>query len=126
MLLCNLCASPIDPFMARLFRPGQFGVFTVVKPDFDINATITRALPNLTKLRLKGVAWLDLGGGILAVLFSSSNNQIYLKEWKVIFDCVFENTNSDDQLRLNSKKVAKMMTDARQSDAMNINHFTVR
>jgi hypothetical protein len=78
MFLCDQSfghLSPIYPLMAaRLFRPGQFGVFTVVKPDFDLNATITRALSKLTKLRLKSVEWLDLGGGILAKLQESRQN----------------------------------------------------
>ena len=128
-LLCDqtfVHQSPIDPFMAKFFRPGQFGVFTVVKPDFDINATITRALPTLAKLNLKGVEWIDLGGGILAVLFSSFRAQIFLYEWQVIFSCVFENTNTDVQQRNNSKRVVKILADARHNDAMNINFFTVR
>ncbi len=111
--------------MARTFRPGQFGILTVVKPDFDLNATITQALPNLTKLRLKGVEWLELGSGILAVLFSSFQSQIYLSEWQNIFKYIFANSNSDKQLRDNSRKVVKMMADARQQDAMSINHFAV-
>jgi hypothetical protein len=109
----------------RTFRPGQFGIFTVVQPDFDFNDTVTKALSNLTSLRLKSVDWIDLGSGIIAVLFSSFRNQIYLGEWLKVFKYIFENTSSDEHLRENSIRVVKIMADTRQRNSLNINRFSV-
>jgi hypothetical protein len=113
------------PMARRTFRPGQFGIFTVVKPDFDFNDTVTKALSDLTSLRLKSVDWIDLGSGIIAVLFSSFRDQIYLVEWLKVFKYIFENTLSDEHLRENSIRVVKIMADTRQRNSLNINRFSV-
>ena len=107
----------------RTFRPGQFGIFTLVEGDF--NQIVTNALPKLMHLRLKSIEWLDLGSNITAILYSSFRTQIYLTEWMHIFNCMFISNVNGDGLRENSKRVVKMISDARQLNPMSINHFQV-
>lgn len=106
------------------FRPGQFGIFTLIESEY-LNETITQALPKLMHLRLKSIEWLDLGSNITAILFSSFRSQIYLAEWMEIFNDTFTNTLNGDGLRENSKRVVKMIADARQLNSMSINIFQV-
>ncbi len=109
----------------RNFRPGQFGIFTLAE-SANLNETITRELPKLMHLRLKSIEWIDLGSQITAILCSSFRSQIYLSEWMDIFKCLFTNTIDSDRLRENSKRVVKMIADARQLNPMSINHFQVQ
>lgn len=109
----------------KTFRPGQFGIFTVVESGSDINRIITDALSDVVCLRLKNVEWIDLGSQIMAILFSSFRSQIYLSEWQVIFRHMFVNTVSAEQLRENSKRVVRIVSEARQLNALCVNHFEV-
>lgn len=107
------------------FRPGQFGVFTIIE-SAELNEIITKALPKLMHLRLKSIEWLDLGSNIIAILLSSFRQQIYLTEWMDIFADMFTNTLDSESLRENSKRVVKMIADARQLNALSIRNFQVR
>ena len=111
---------------SKTFRPGQFGIFTVLEPGDEVNRIITTALPAVTSLRLKNIEWVDLGSRIVAMLFSSFRTQIYLSEWQLIFRNMFVNTLGADQLRENSKRVVRIIVDARQMNSFSVNHFAVR
>ena len=108
----------------RNFRPGQFGIFTITD-SANLNEIITKELPKLMHLRLMSVQWIDLGSQITAILCSSFRSQIWLSEWMDIFKCLFTNTNNCETLKENSKRVVKMISDARQLNPMSINHFQV-
>ena len=110
---------------SKTFRPGQFGIFSVLEEGSNLDEILTRALPSLASLHLKSVQWIDLGSRIRAILFSSFRAQIYLQEWKAVFKGAFQNSVDDDRLRDNSKRVVKMLADARQLNALCINHFEV-
>ena len=111
---------------SKNFRPGQFGIFTVLEPGDEVNRIITTALPAVSSLRLRNIEWVDLGSRIIAMLFSSFRTQIYLSEWQLIFKNMFVNTLSAEQLRENSKRVVRIISDARQMNSLSVNHFAVR
>jgi hypothetical protein len=111
---------------SRIYRPGQFGIFTVLEKGSDLNSIITRELPSVMSLRLRKIEWIDLGSRIVAILFSSCKSQIYLSEWQqTLFKSMFKNTSSAEMLRDNSRHVVKIVAAVRQNSSLSINLFQV-
>ena len=112
---------------SRSYRPGQFGIFTVLERGSDLNSIITSELATVSSLRLKKIEWIDLGSQIVAILFSSFRSQIYLSEWQqLLFKSMFKNTSSTEMLRDNSRHVVKIIAAVRQQNSLSINLFEVK
>ena len=113
--------------MSKSYRPGQFGLFTVVEKGVDLNTVFASELPSVANLQLKKIEWIDLGSQIVAILFSSFKSQIYLSEWQhILFKSMFKNTSSTDMLRDNSRHVVKIVVAARNQNSLSINLFQVK
>jgi hypothetical protein len=111
--------------MNKTFRPGQFGIFTRILPGQDTNQLIRESLYDVATLQLKSIEWVDLGSQIMAVLFSSFRTQIYLSEWQLVFRRMFHSSIDADHLRENSKRVVRLIADARQLTPSCVCHLKV-